>query len=197
MKVNEIFYSLQGEGHFTGTPAVFVRLSGCNLNCDFCDTQHNRGIEMSEDEIIAEVSKFPAYHVVITGGEPTLQLTPSLVNKLHAAGKFVQIETNGTHPLTDGLDYLIDWVTVSPKYGNVPNIQRIDELKVVYDIAYPEHIEKLEKVEARFRNAYYLQPCDRYNTEYNETNLASCLKYIMDHPKWKLSLQTHKILNLR
>ena len=197
MKVNEIFYSLQGEGNFTGTPAVFVRFSGCNLNCDFCDTQLNRGIEMSEDEIIAEVSKFPAYHVVITGGEPTLQLTPSLVNKLHAAGKFVQIETNGTRPLIDGLDYLIDWVTVSPKYGNVPNIQRIDELKVVYDISHPEHIEKLEKVEARYRNAYYLQPCDRYNTEYNETNLASCLKYIMEHPKWKLSLQTHKMLNLR
>lgn len=197
MKVNEIFYSLQGEGNFTGTPAVFVRFSGCNLNCDFCDTQHNRGIEMSEDEIISEVSKYPAYHVVITGGEPTLQLTPSLVNKLHAAGKFVQIETNGARPLSDGLDYLIDWVTVSPKYGNVPNIQRIDELKVVYDISHPEHVAKLEKVEARYRNTYYLQPCDRCNSEYNETNLTSCLKYIMEHPKWKLSLQTHKMLNLR
>lgn len=197
MKVNEIFYSLQGEGNFTGTPAVFVRFSGCNLNCDFCDTQHNRGIEMSEGEIISEVSKYPAHHVVITGGEPTLQLTHSLVNKLHAAGKFVQIETNGTRPLSDGLDYLIDWVTVSPKYGNVPNIQRIDELKVVYDISHPEHVAKLEKVEARHRTAYYLQPCDRYNSEYNETNLASCLKYIMEHPKWKLSLQTHKMLNLR
>lgn len=197
MKVNEIFYSLQGEGHFTGTPAVFVRFSGCNLNCDFCDTQHNRGTEMSEDEIIAEVSKYPTYHVVITGGEPTLQLTSSLVNKLHTAGKFVQIETNGTRPLTDGLDFLIDWVTVSPKYGSIPNIQRIDELKVVYDMAHPEHIANLEKVEARFLNGYYLQPCDRINKEYNETNLASCIKYIMDHPKWNLSLQTHKMLNLR
>lgn len=197
MKVNEIFYSLQGEGNFTGTPAVFVRFSGCNLNCDFCDTQHNRGIEMAEDEIISEVSKYTAYHVVITGGEPTLQLTPSLVNKLHAAGKFVQIETNGTRPLSDGLDYLIDWVTVSPKYGNVPNIQRIDELKVVYDMSHPDHVAKLEKEEARYRSTYYLQPCDRYDAEYNEKNLASCIKYIMGHPKWKLSLQTHKMLNLR
>lgn len=197
MKVNEIFYSLQGEGNFTGTPAIFIRLSGCNLTCDFCDTRHYDSMSMTEEEIISEVSKYPARHVVITGGEPTLQLTPSLINKLHSAGKFVQIETNGTRPLTDGLDFLIDWVTVSPKYGNTPNIQRIDELKVVYDIAHPEHIASLEKIEARFVNGYYLQPCDRNNKEYNETNLASCIKYIMDHPKWNLSLQTHKMLNLR
>lgn len=196
MKVNEIFYSLQGEGNFTGTPAIFIRLSGCNLTCDFCDTSHYEGATMTESEIIAEVKKYPARHVVITGGEPTLQLTPSLVNALHNAGKFVQIETNGTCRLTDGLDVLIDWVTVSPKYGNKPNIQRIDELKVVYDMSHPEHVAKLEQVEARYINAYYLQPCDR-NPEYNKLNLASCLKYIMEHPKWKLSLQTHKMLNLR
>lgn len=196
MKVNEIFYSLQGEGNFTGTPAIFIRLSGCNLTCDFCDTKHYNGATMTEAEIIAEVKKYPARHVVITGGEPTLQLTPSLVNALHEAGKFVQIETNGTRRLNDGLDFLIDWVTVSPKYGNTPNIQRIDELKVVYDMSHPEHVAKLEQVEARYINAYYLQPCDR-NPEYNKLNLASCLKYIMEHPKWKLSLQTHKMLNLR
>ncbi len=196
MKVNEIFCSLQGEGNFTGTPAIFIRLSGCNLTCDFCDTKHYDGATMAEAEIIAEVKKYPARHVVITGGEPTLQLTPTLVNALHEAGKFVQIETNGTRPLTDGLDFLIDWVTVSPKYGNTPNIQRIDELKVVYDMSHPEHVSKLEQVEARYINAYYLQPCDR-NSEYNKLNLASCLKYIMEHPKWKLSLQTHKMLNLR
>lgn len=197
MKVNEIFYSLQGEGNFTGTPAVFIRLSGCNLNCDFCDTDHIWGMDMSEEEIMCEVAKYPARHVVITGGEPTLQLTPSLVNKLHEAGKFVQIETNGTRHLYDGLDYLIDWVTVSPKYGGAPKIQRIDELKVVFDIAHPEYIAKLENVEARYRNTYYLQPCDRNDTEYNKTNLTSCIKYIMEHPKWKLSLQTHKMLNMR
>ena len=197
MKVNEIFYSLQGEGNFTGTPAIFIRLSGCNLTCDFCDTSHYEGATMTESEIIAEVKKYPARHVVITGGEPTLQLTPSLVNALHDAGKFVQIETNGTRRLTDGLDVLIDWITVSPKYGNKPNIQRIDELKVVYDMSHPEHVANLEQVEVRYLNAYYLQPCDRNNKEYNETNLASCLKYIMEHPKWNLSLQTHKMLGLR
>ena len=71
MKVNEIFYSLQGEGRYTGTPAVFVRFSGCNLACDFCDTTHQSGTEMSEDEIIENICRFPAGHVVLTGGEPT------------------------------------------------------------------------------------------------------------------------------
>lgn len=197
MKVNEIFYSLQGEGNFTGTPAIFIRLSGCNLACNFCDTVHINGDFMTEEEIMEEVSKYPARHVVITGGEPTLQLTPSLINKLHAAGKFVQIETNGTIPLKDGLDFLIDWVTVSPKEENPQlNIQRVDELKVVYDMNRPEHLANMEKIECRYVNAYYLQPCDR-DKEFNKLNLASCIKYIMEHPKWKLSLQTHKMLGLR
>lgn len=197
MKVNEIFYSLQGEGRFTGTPAVFIRLSGCNMACDFCDTQHHTFTNMTEAEIISEVTHYPARHVVITGGEPTLQLTASLVNRLHAAGRFVQIETNGTLPLTDGLDTLIDWVTVSPKYGQTPIIQRIDELKVVYDIAHLEYIDNLDTIVARHRDAYYLQPCDRDDDEYNEKNLASCIKYILEHPKWNLSLQTHKMVNIR
>lgn len=197
MKVNEIFYSLQGEGHFTGTPAIFIRLSGCNLACDFCDTQHHSSTSMTEEEIISEITHYPARHVVITGGEPTLQLTASLINKLHAAGRFVQIETNGTLPLTDGLDTLIDWITVSPKYGQTPRIQRIDELKVVYDMAHREYIDNLDTIEARHRDAYCLQPCDRDDDEYNAKNLASCIKYILDHPKWSLSLQTHKMLNIR
>lgn len=78
MRVNEIFYSLQGEGFHAGTPAVFVRFSGCNLKCSFCDTLHDRFKDMSEEDIMQEVAKYPASHVVITGGEPVLQLTASL-----------------------------------------------------------------------------------------------------------------------
>lgn len=111
MKINEIFYSLQGEGYWTGTPAVFVRLSGCNLRCSFCDTSHENGTQRKEEDIVAEVAKYPAHHVVITGGEPSLFLTHSLVEALHQAGKFVAVETNGTHPLPDN----VDWVTLSPK----------------------------------------------------------------------------------
>ena len=111
MRVNEIFYSLQGEGYYSGTPAVFVRLSGCNLRCPFCDTRHESGREMSEKEIVEAVGQYPARHVVVTGGEPALQLTESLVDALHAVGRYVAVETNGTHPLPDN----VDWVTLSPK----------------------------------------------------------------------------------
>lgn len=97
-KINEIFYSLQGEGYHTGTPAIFVRFSGCNLKCDFCDTQHEEGKMMTDDEIIAEVKKYPAVTVVLTGGEPSLWIDDELIDRLHQAGKYVTIETNGTRP---------------------------------------------------------------------------------------------------
>ena len=197
MKINEIFYSLQGEGNFTGHPAIFVRFAGCNLSCDFCDTQHQHGVDMAEDEIIFEVSKYPAGHVVLTGGEPTLQITASLITKLHKAGKFVQIETNGTRPISEELLKLIDWITCSPKYGHAPNIQRIDELKIVFDRERLEDIDKLNHVEATFRQCYYLQPCDRGDEAWNAENLNACINFILVNPKWKLSLQTQKMLNLR
>ena len=105
-KINEIFYSLQGEGYHTGTPAIFVRFSGCNLKCDFCDTQHEEGKMMTDDEIIAEVKKYPAVTVVLTGGEPSLWIDDELIDRLHEAGKYVTIETNGRlyGRRADGLD---------------------------------------------------------------------------------------------
>lgn len=194
MKINEIFYSLQGEGHFTGTPAIFIRLSGCNLKCDFCDTQHQSYTEISEEEIIMRIAEYNTAHIVITGGEPTLQLTASLVEKLHLAGKFVQIETNGAIPLSHELLRSIDWITCSPKYGKLPALQRIDELKVVFDYRNAGELSIFDNIAA---SQCYLQPCDRNDTIYNQTNVASCVKYILEHPKWKLSLQTHKILSIR
>ena len=98
-KINEIFYSIQGEGYRTGTPAVFIRFSGCNLKCPFCDTQHSSGREMSDEEIIKEICFYPTRFVVLTGGEPGLQVDREFINKLHQAGKFIQIETNGTVPI--------------------------------------------------------------------------------------------------
>ena len=128
-KINEIFYSLQGEGFHTGTPAVFVRFSGCNLKCSFCDTQHEEGVLMSDEEILAEVGKYPAVTVILTGGEPSLWIDREFVDCLHRMGKYVCIETNGTHFLPDN----IDWVTCSPKQGAKLCISRMDEVKVVYE----------------------------------------------------------------
>lgn len=191
MKVNEIFYSLQGEGFYTGTASVFVRLSGCNLRCPFCDTDHTAGTDMTEKEIAAKVTEFPARHVVITGGEPSLFLTKSLVDLLHKAGKYVAVETNGTHPLPAN----VDWITLSPKdafVGNAaPVLKRCNEIKVVFaGAAIPDY--SYIKAEHRF-----LQPCDTYIPERNMFIVQKAISYILSHPDWRLSLQTHKIINIQ
>lgn len=190
MRVNEIFYSLQGEGFFAGTPAVFIRFSGCNLKCSFCDTRHDRFADMTEDGIMDEVAKYPARHIVITGGEPLLQITPSLVERLHEAGKYVQIETNGTGPLPAGC--AIDWITCSPKYRPV-ELQHIDELKVIYRSA-EQDMSEYDRYEA---SVYSLQPCDVGDAKANARIIKETIEYCLAHPKWRLSLQTHKLLDIR
>ena len=97
-RINEIFYSLQGEGYHTGIPAVFVRFSGCNLRCPFCDTQHEEGTLMSDEDIVMEVAKYSTQIVILTGGEPGLWIDEKLVDALHHEGKYVCIETNGGSP---------------------------------------------------------------------------------------------------
>ncbi|MBQ4229629.1 MAG: radical SAM protein [Bacteroidaceae bacterium] len=195
MRVNETFVSLQGEGYFTGTPAFFLRFSGCNLQCSFCDTNHQTYKEMSEDEIVQEASREKPRHIVITGGEPALQLTESLVDKLHEAGFFVQVETNGTLPLPQS----IDWVTCSPKSLHL-SIQNIDELKVLYkgEGDNPEHfLNSLPKKVSGRGPRLYLQPLDTGDEMRNRIILRDTIAYILQHPKWKLSLQTHKLLGIK
>lgn len=190
MQINEIFYSLQGEGHFSGTPAVFIRFSGCNLKCSFCDTDHSSFQEMNDENIINEVKKYPCKHVVITGGEPTLQLTASLTNKLHKLGFFIQIETNGTYPLDANCH--IDWITCSPKYQAIV-LQHIDELKVVYD-GNNKEIKNYENINAK---VFSLQPCDTKDKIQNDKNLQGAIEFCLLNPQWHLSLQTHKIIGMR
>ena len=178
-KINEIFYSLQGEGYHTGTPAIFVRFSGCNLKCDFCDTQHEEGKMMTDDEIIAEVKKYPAVTVVLTGGEPSLWIDDELIDRLHQAGKYVTIETNGTRPLPAA----IDWVTCSPKQGAKLALDRMDEVKVVY---LGQDLSSYINLPAKH---HYIQPCSCRNT-------PDIVEYILQHPEWQLSLQTHKLIDI-
>ena len=194
LRINETFLSLQGEGHFTGTPAFFLRFSGCNLRCSFCDTQHQSFTEMTEEEIVREASSHKSRHIVITGGEPALQLTQSLVDRLHKAGFFIQVETNGTLPLPKD----IDWVTCSPKASLHPSLEERGyphELKVLFmgDGCDPESI--LTSLSLRPR--LYLQPLDTGNEERNRAILRSCIAYILEHPWWSLSLQTHKLLAIK
>lgn len=193
MRVNEIFYSLQGEGTFSGTPAVFLRLSGCNLRCEFCDTKHETYKEMSADEIVREIKQYPSKHIVITGGEPLLQVGKWFIVRLKEEGYFIQMETNGTRPLPSGG---IDWVTCSPKDNFCKNaeikLDEIDEIKVVFDgMRDPAKYLNLKA------KIYYLQPCDTGDPEANGEIIKECVKYILNHPQWQLSLQTQKILKVR
>ena len=198
-RVNEFFCSLQGEGFLTGTPAVFVRFSGCNLRCPFCDTAHQTFTPMSADDIIgrchSERSEESAI-VILTGGEPGLQVDEALIEKLHGAGYRVHIETNGTVALPEG----IDWVTLSPK-EDVPELkgdgkvvlERADEVKVIY--AEGDDPARWAAFPATW---HFLQPCDMASdVEATRRNIAATITYIKENPSWRLSLQTHKLLGIR
>lgn len=189
-RVNEIFYSLQGEGVNTGLPAVFVRLSGCNLRCPWCDTVFTDYRLMTGDGIADEASRlFPASAsdrrlLVLTGGEPGLQVDEALVDRLHEAGFFVCIETNGTCPVPRG----IDWVTCSPKEGSRVVLREVDEVKVVFTGADPEHWR-----DVLYAHHWLLQPLDCDGRQNTEETVA----YILGHPGWRLSLQTHKLAGFK
>ncbi len=190
-KINEIFYSLQGEGFFTGTPSVFVRFSGCNLRCPFCDTKHEDGVMMTAAEIVAEIEKYPGRHVVMTGGEPSLFLTADFVAMVKATGRFVAVETNGTHPLPAN----VDWVTLSPKDSFVDDsdvvLRECNELKVVY---VGQNLSVYDNISTSNR---FLQPCDSGDAESNSKAVQQCIDACLANPQWRLSLQTHKLTNIR
>ncbi len=185
-RINEIFYSLQGEGHWTGTPMVFVRFSGCNLKCPFCDTDFEAYESMTMETVLSEAARVggSCRRVVLTGGEPSLQADEALVGAFHRRGYSVHIETNGTRELPEG----IDWITVSPKSdwqksGKVI-LRKADELKLVYT---GQDVSIWEDYDARY---HYLQPCSGKNTK-------EVVTFVLSHPIWNLSLQIHKMLDIR
>ncbi len=206
--VKSIFYSLQGEGVRSGTPAVFCRFSGCNLwsgrerdraaaVCQFCDTDFvgidgSRGGSYESADDLAKMvgSAWPSGVdgsplVVCTGGEPLLQLDKELCAALAAAGFEVAVETNGTRPVPGG----VNWVCVSPKAGAKVVVQRADELKLVFPQAglAPEDFVGFET------DRFVLQPRDG---EDRNANMALAVEYCLTHPKWRLGLQMHKNLGI-
>ena len=206
--IKTFYYTLQGEGLLTGRPAVFCRFSGCNLwsglekdrknaICNFCDTEFVgtdglNGGKYPTAESVAEKahSLWPAGmegipYVVCTGGEPLLQLDSKLIHSFHENGFEIGIETNGTLPVPDELD----WVCVSPKSGAVLIVEKGDELKIVY----PQNGLDPSDYEGLNFDHFSLQPMDGLNIQ--KTTHAT-LDYCMKHPQWNLSLQTHKLLNI-
>lgn len=205
--VKELFYTLQGEGAQTGRPAVFLRFAGCNLwtgreedredaACRFCDTDFvgtdgpGGGKFATADDLADSVkTAWPGAggrpYVVCTGGEPLLQLDEPLVEALHARGFEVAVETNGTQEPPAGLD----WICVSPKADAPLVLQSGSELKLVYPQigAEPERFAQLDF------GHFFLQPMDG---PAREANTQAALRYCLEHPRWRLSLQTHKLLGI-
>lgn len=204
-QIKEIFYTLQGEGANAGRPAIFCRFAGCNLwsgqeidrataQCQFCDTdfvgtdgpgggKYKHAEELVEACIAASGAEVTPSLVVLTGGEPMLQVNHKLIASLHDEGFEVAIETNGTNTVVDG----VDWICVSPKAGTTLVQTRGDELKLVFPQgeAMPERFAALD-----FRH-HLLQPMDGPD---REANTQAAVAYCLAHPRWGLSLQTHKFL---
>ena len=206
--IKEIFYTLQGEGAHAGRPAVFCRFAGCNLwsgreadrataVCRFCDTDFvgtdgERGGKFATADALADVidGLWPSAHVaskyvVLTGGEPLLQLDATLIDSIHARGFTIAIETNGTLPVPAG----VDWICVSPKVGATLSVFSGNELKVVV----PQLGQSLADYEDFSFEHFFVQPMDSPALESN-TRLA--IDVCKRNPKWKLSLQTHKLLQI-
>jgi 7-carboxy-7-deazaguanine synthase (Cx14CxxC type) len=207
--VKEIFYTLQGEGGNAGRPAVFCRFAGCNLwtgreedraqaVCTFCDTDFvgtdgEGGGKFSTADALADavaarwpdVTRRGCPLVVCTGGEPLLQLDAALVAALHARGFEIAVETNGTQDAPEG----IDWICVSPKAGAPVKLVRGQELKLVY----PQPAAMPERFEALDFEQFFLQPMDGPD---REANTQAAIAYCLEHPQWRLSLQTHKLLGI-
>lgn len=203
-RINEIFYSIQGEGYWSGRPAVFVRFSGCNLwtgvesdranaICTFCDTDFASFTEYaSTGEVVQAVTALlpkSAWDertpmVVITGGEPMLQLDPDLARALRSVPLYVAIETNGTKRI----DFTVDWVCVSPK---TPTIHATgDELKLVY----PQQRITPEQFDTSTFDHCWLSPMDGPNLA---ANTAAAFDYCLKQPQWRLNVQTHKMIGVR
>lgn len=209
--VKEIFYTLQGEGAQAGRPAVFCRFAGCNLwsgreadrktaVCQFCDTDFVGvdGTLGGKFEAAAQLAQLVASQwpdssrenrmVVLTGGEPLLQVDVELIDALHEHGFFIAAETNGTVAAPPGLD----WVCVSPK-ANAPLVQKQGhELKLVFPQVQPEaHPSNFEHLDFQ---VFSLQPLD---SPQRDASTAAAVAYCQAHPQWRLSLQTHKFLGIR
>lgn len=205
-KIKEIYYTLQGEGHHTGRPAIFCRFSGCNLwsgreedrhkaICKFCDTDFwgtdgvNGGKYTADDlaSVILSLWPDPSIHpfLVCTGGEPALQMDDTLIYVFHSHGIEIAIETNGSLLLPKD----IDWICVSPKSDVALVTTKGNELKLVY----PQLENSPEIFSHLDFDHFYLQPLDDEN---QAINIEACIQYCKTHPKWKLSLQTHKWLGI-
>lgn len=216
-KVKEMFYSLQGEGARAGRASVFCRFSKCNLwngkeesradaICNFCDTDilgtdgQNGGIFETVDSVANAITNLwpensnGTPYVIFTGGEPLLQLDEALIEAMHQRGYEVAVETNGTLPTPDG----IDWVCVSPKADATVVLKKANELKLVYpqELAMPERFDTFDAEHFFLSPRANPQPESNGEDMVKKMNTQRALDYCLAHPQWRLTLQLHKILQI-
>lgn len=190
-EVNEIFYSLQGEGGRQGEASIFIRLTQCNLSCDFCDTDFETGKKMSVDEILSKIKEYPCKWIIWTGGEPTLQLTDAILAYFKERGYHQAIESNGLKPLSERIDYKV----ISPK-GSLSYIKKInaevDEIRL--PVKKGDILPDIQSLPlARY---YFVSPIFSSDKEQTKANIDYCVEQIKSAPAWRLSLQIHKLIGI-
>jgi len=194
-KLNEIFYSIQGEGANAGMAAIFIRFSGCDMTCDFCDTDHRHRTSFDEEMILMVLRTYPCREVILTGGEPLAQDLSALLLVLRKNGYWVGIETNGNLMKAGSCaDWLRgvarpNWITVSPKVNGFDYVFRPDEIKIIY----PTRLN-LEEIESLSIASQVIQPCDGPNLQ---ENTEQAIAFVKEHPAWRLSVQVQKYIGVR
>ena len=187
LKVNEIFYSIQGEGARAGNPSIFIRLTGCDKTCGFCDTEFESGKLMSVEEILLHIQGWECKWIVWTGGEPALQLTEEIVDYFKKKGYRQCIETNGGSKVPENLD----WVSVSPKVAE--HVLEKNFPKGVTELRYVRHKGHTSVPSPSIGAAYYFLSPQFDGNMINYENLDACIKLCQKFPQWNLSVQLHKL----
>lgn len=198
LKVREVFYTLQGEGSRAGEASIFIRLSGCNQACWFCDTDWSFGRTTTAEALAERIKKYPCNWIVWTGGEPTLQLTDRIVEYFRKLGYQQAIETNGSNPVPAGINFVSCSPKVTPEVLKKSFEKRgvINEYRyVVNAIDIDKQIPDIDDIpKARH---YYLSPLflgeEKKRFEIQPETIRMCVEFIKEHPQWKLSIQQHKI----
>lgn len=193
LKVVEIFYSVQGEGANVGMPAIFIRLAHCNKDCWFCDTNWDTGAWMSMEDIIQTIAPYPCKNIIWTGGEPTLQLTDEVLE--YFPTYYHCIETNGTNPVPQRIDY----ISCSPKVSTDilrKNFSFVNEFR--YPLAAGDTLPALSELPKA--DNYFVSPIfigkEQERFDISPENLAYCMAFVKANPLWRISIQMHKLLNI-
>jgi organic radical activating enzyme len=191
LNVKEIFYSLQGEGGQQGMASIFIRLTKCNLNCDFCDTDFAEGTDMTPGQILSRIQPFPCRRIIWTGGEPALQLTDDILLFFKEKGFLQAIESNGHRKLSGYLDYTVVSPKGNPSYARKINPQ-VNEIRLPVQKGDPiPPVSSLPEA-----GVYFLSPVFTGNEASTKENINYCVEQVKRHTQWRLSLQMHKLIGI-